>query len=128
MVLGARTSATIEHGAMTRTQRFGNWFAPLAMRALTGARYRDMPPFKAVTARALAIAAPADRGHGFTIDLLLAAHARGLRVQEIDVRCRARRGGVSKVSGTVLGSARAAAKILWSIGRHAGRNFLSRRA
>ncbi len=121
LALGVRTRATTEPGAMTPVQRFGNWFAPLAMRAVTGARYHDMPPFKAIRVSALDLAFPTDRGHGFTIELLLRAHARGLRVREIEVRCRARRAGVSKVSGTWIGSARAAAKILSTIARYASR-------
>jgi glycosyltransferase involved in cell wall biosynthesis len=119
LVLGVR--ADVEACAMTPVQRFGNWFAPLAMRLLAGARYADMPPFKAIRASALDRLQLEDTGHGFTIELLLEAHAARLRVVEIDVRCRARRAGVSKVSGTLVGSARASAKILWTILRHGRR-------
>jgi glycosyltransferase involved in cell wall biosynthesis len=121
LVLGVRTAATTEPGAMTPVQRFGNWFAPRAMRLLTGARYADMPPFKAIRREALDRLELTDTGHGFTIQLLLAAHRARLRVVEVPVRCRLRRGGVSKVSGSVRGSARAASKILLTIARHAGR-------
>ena len=55
------------------------------------------------------------------VELLLRAHATRLRVREVTVRCRARQAGVSKVSGTLEGSARAAAKILATIVRHAVR-------
>jgi glycosyltransferase involved in cell wall biosynthesis len=119
LVLGVRTRASTEHGAMTSVQRFGNWFAPLVMRVFTGARYHDMPPFKAIRAEALDGLELRDRGHGFTIEVLLRAHELGLRTREVVVRCRRRRSGISKVSGTVMGSVRAAAKILTTIGRHA---------
>lgn len=118
LVLGVRAPALIERGAMTPAQRFGNWFAPLAMRAVVGARYRDMPPFKAITRRAFDELGLTDLSYGFTIEMLLKAHARALRVNEVDVRCRARRGGVSKVSGTVRGTVGATVKILTSIARH----------
>jgi glycosyltransferase involved in cell wall biosynthesis len=121
LVLGVRTRASIAPGAMTPVQRFGNWLAPRAMRLVTGARYHDMPPFKAIRRDALDALALTDRGHGFTIELLLRAHATHLRVREVTVHCRARMGGVSKVSGTLEGSARAAAKILVTIARHAAR-------
>jgi hypothetical protein len=78
-----------------------------------------MPPFKAVRVDALEAMGLRDRRYGFTIELLLAAHARKLRVAEVVVKCRARRAGVSKVSGTVSGSVRAAVKIVGSIARHA---------
>jgi glycosyltransferase involved in cell wall biosynthesis len=118
LALGVRTRATIEPGAMTPVQRFGNWFAPLAMRVLTGARYRDMPPFKAIRMSTLDALRVGDRGHGYTIELLLAAHRRGVSTEEMPVKCRRRRSGTSKVSGTVRGSARAAVKILATIARY----------
>ena len=121
LVLGARRRELIETGAMTPVQRFGNWFAPLLMRWTLGAPYHDMPPFKACSMRAIDGRALADTGHGFTIELLVKAHQRRLRVLEVPVRCRARRAGLSKVSGNVRGAARAAVKIVSTIARHATR-------
>ena len=119
LALGVRTRDTTEAGAMTRTQRFGNWLAPLLMRAIVGAGYHDMPPLKAIRREALDRLALTDTGHGFTIELLLRAHRAGLRVAEVPARCRSRRGGKSKVSGTLVGSTRAAVRILYTIARHA---------
>lgn len=119
LALGVRTADTIEPGAMTGTQRFGNWFAPLLMRLTVGARYHDMPPFKVIRRQALERLRLTDTGHGFTIELLLRAHHEGLRVVEVPVRCRRRSAGQSKVSGTLTGSARAATKILTTVARHA---------
>jgi glycosyltransferase involved in cell wall biosynthesis len=122
LALGVRTPETTEAGAMTRSQRFGNWLAPLLMRTLLGACYHDMPPLKAIRRGALDRLVLTDTEHGFTIELLLRAHSAGLRVAEIPVRCRARRAGASKVSGTVVGSARAAHRILTTIAWHALRH------
>ena len=119
LALGVRTRALTEPGAMTGAQRFGNWFAPLLMRVTVGARYHDMPPFKVIRREALDRLTLTDTGHGFTIELLLRAHSAGLRVTEVPVRCRARSAGVSKVSGTLRGSARAATKILLTVAHHA---------
>ncbi len=105
-------------GAMTPVQRFGNWLAPLAMRAAIGARYTDMPPYKALSRAAIDRLDLTDTGHGFTIQLMLQAHARGLRVREVDVTCRPRVAGESKVSGTLRGTVRAGAKILYLVARH----------
>lgn len=116
LVLGVRRA---EPGAMTGAQRVGNWLAPRAMRWLAGARYADMPPFKAIARPSFDALDVRDRTYGFTVELMLRAHARRLRVVEVPVRCRVRRGGSSKVSGTLAGSARAAGRILWTIGRHA---------
>ena len=118
LALGRRRRGLVEPGAMTSVQRFGNWFGPALMRIGLGAPYHDMPPFKACSLAALELLGLSDTGHGFTIELLIKAHRAGLRVVEIDVRCRARMGGVSKVSGTVVGASRAAAKIVSTIARY----------
>jgi glycosyltransferase involved in cell wall biosynthesis len=123
LALGVRSR--VDRGAMAPVQRFGNWLAPLLMRAALGARYRDMPPFKAVSMPALDRLALTDDGMGYIIEMLLRAHALRLRVLEVDVVCRARSAGESKVSGTVSGTLRASAKIVWAIARHA---VLQRRA
>lgn len=119
LALGVR--AHVQRGAMAPVQRFGNWFAPLLMRVAVGAHYHDMPPFKAITMTALDRLALDDAGMGYIIQMLLRAHTMGLRVLELDVAYHVRRAGSSKVSGTVVGTARASTKILWAIGRHAVR-------
>jgi glycosyltransferase involved in cell wall biosynthesis len=119
LVLGYRDPAAIEPGAMTLAQRAGNRFAVLLMRAVVGARYRDLPPFKAITADALERLGLSDTGYGFTIQLLLRAHEERLAVTEVPVACRRRRGGQSKVSGTVRGTLGAGVKIVSAIARHA---------
>ena len=115
LALGMRDPSRTERGAMTAVQRFGNWLAPLLMRWTLGAPYRDMPPFKACRVDALDRLDLADVGHGFTIELLVKAHVRGLRIVEVPVACRLRRAGVSKVSGTIGGASRAAVKIVSTI-------------
>jgi glycosyltransferase involved in cell wall biosynthesis len=122
LVLGIRTRRTTEVGAMTPVQRFGNWFAPRLMRLTIGARYDDMPPFKAISVDALDRLALTDAGMGYIIEMLLKAHTLGLRVDQIEVACRARKSGHSKVSGTVRGTLRAGVKITTSILRHAALN------
>jgi hypothetical protein len=104
---------------MSVPQRFGNWLAPLLMRWTTGAPFRDMPPQKAITRMAYDRLGVRDEGHGFTIELLLKAHAAGLRIEEVEVHCRRRAGGQSKVSGTLMGTLRAAAKIISYVARYA---------
>jgi glycosyltransferase involved in cell wall biosynthesis len=119
LVLGVRTRLRANRASMAPVQRFGNWFAPWLMRAFLGAPYHDMPPYKAVGASVLDRLPLTDTGYGFTIGLLIHAHARGCRIQERDVSCRARLAGQSKVSGTLRGSTMAAARIISSIAKHA---------
>lgn len=119
LALGCRAANRMEPGSMTVPQRFGNWLAPLLMRWTTGAPYHDMPPMKAFALSAFDGLAVRDEGHGFTIELLLKAHAAGLRIEEVPARCRRRAGGTSKVSGTIRGTLRASAKILGYVTRYA---------
>jgi hypothetical protein len=53
-----------------------------------------------------------DPNYGWTIEMQIKAAQRGLKVVEHPVSSYPRRGGQSKVSGTVLGSLRAGSKIL----------------
>jgi glycosyltransferase involved in cell wall biosynthesis len=119
LVLGVRTGLAANRAAMTQVQRFGNWLAPWLMNVTLGAHYRDMPPYKAIRLASLDMLRLSETGYGFTIELLIRAHAARLRVREVEVRCLARRAGRSKVSGTVVGSAKAASKIVYTIGKHA---------
>jgi glycosyltransferase involved in cell wall biosynthesis len=121
LTLGTRTRESTAPGAMTAVQQLGNWFALRLMRLAIGARYRDLSPFKAIRCASLDQLALTDRGHGFTIQLLLRAHTERLRTREVVVACRARHGGKSKVSGTLPGCVRAGTKMVATIARHAWR-------
>jgi hypothetical protein len=60
-----------------------------------------------------------DQDWGWTLEMQVRALQEGLRVREVPVRYR-RRVGKSKISGTLLGSARAGRKILstmWELRR-----------
>jgi hypothetical protein len=61
----------------------------------------------------------ADRNYGWTVEMQVKAALRGVRVVEVPVAHRTRRGGRSKVSGTVRGTVGAGTKIIATILRHA---------
>jgi glycosyltransferase involved in cell wall biosynthesis len=121
VVLGVRDRQTMEVGAMAPVQQFGNWLAPFLLRHLGRTPYSDLPPFKAVRMSTLQQLNIQDRGHGFTVELLLRAHIKKVGVREVPARCLARRAGTSKVSGSIVGSARAGVKILSTVARHVAR-------
>jgi hypothetical protein len=89
------------------------------MNLLIGTRATDLGPFRAVTAPALRTLRMQDRGFGWTVEMQIKARLHGLRVREVPVDYRCRRGGTSKVSGSVSGTVRAALKILGTIVRYA---------
>jgi hypothetical protein len=115
-------------GALTPQQRFGNALACLLMRIFFGARHTDLGPFRAIRADALLHLRLCDLDYGWTVELQLKAAVASMRVLEVPVSCRPRAGGTSKVSGTLLGSLRAGAKILgWILGWRLALWFTSRR-
>jgi len=128
VVIGSRVLGGVPRGALTPQQRFGNALACGLMRLLFGARYTDLGPFRAIRADALEHLALGDLDYGWTIELQLKAAAARMRVREVPVGYRPRSGGESKISGTLLGSLRAGAKILgWVLGWRVALWFTSRR-
>jgi glycosyltransferase involved in cell wall biosynthesis len=118
LVIGSRVLGQREVGSLTPQQRLGNRVATYMLRVLYGARYTDLGPFRAIRRDALERLGMRDPDFGWTIEMQVKALRAGLRVLEIPVRYRRRRGGKSKVSGTLRGSLHASAKILWTILRY----------
>lgn len=117
-VIGSRVLGERERDSLSRQQRFGNWLASLLLRVLYGAHYSDLGPFRAIRRDALERLSMHDSNFGWTVEMQIKARKHGLRVREVPVRYRRRRGGKSKVSGSVRGSILAGAKILWTILRY----------
>ncbi len=116
-VLGSRLLGQRDAGAMPPQSVFGNRLACGLMRCLFGVKYTDLGPFRAIDYQALCALGMSDQGFGWTIEMQIKAHQANLRTLEIPVpyRCRI---GHSKISGTVSGSLKAGAKILYSIGKY----------
>lgn len=112
----AAPETTVEVGAMLPQARIGNRLACFLMRRLWGARFTDLGPFRAIRYDALRALGMRDQTFGWTVEMQIKAVQAGLRCAEVPVSYR-RRTGVSKITGTVSGTAQASAKILWTIGR-----------
>ncbi len=125
-VLGARTSELREPGAMPPQSVYGNKLACFLMRLVWGRKYRDLGPFRAIRYDALCRLGMDDTNFGWTVEMQIKAVLAGLRILEIPVpyRCRI---GTSKISGTISGTIRAGAKILWTIARYAWKTRRSTR-
>ncbi len=118
LVIGSRVLGEREAGSLMPHQQFGNWLATFLIRVFYGARYTDLGPFRAIGRDALARLAMRDTGHGWPIEMQIKAHRHQLRVLEVPVSHRRRRGGKSKISGNWRGSILAGAKIIWTILRY----------
>lgn len=72
-----------------------------------GVPVHDIAPIRVVRREALLALGITDRAFGYPLELLLRAGAAGWRIEETPVRYDRRAGGRSKVSGSVVGTARA---------------------
>jgi len=114
-VLGSRLRGQREPGSMNYQQRLAALLAGWALRLLYGVRYTDMGPFRAIRRDALLRLGMAEPTYGWNLEMQMRAARAGLRILEIPVAHRARRGGRSKVSGNVSGTLRAAGRIAWTL-------------
>ena len=121
-VLGQR-AGRVEPGALLPQARWGNALACALVRARWGARFTDLGPFRAVRWDALRRLGMRDETFGWTVEMQVRAVRAGLRTAEVPVAYR-KRVGRSKITGTVGGTVRAGAKILWTVGAHAVRGPL----
>ena len=117
LVIGSRTRGESERGSLTPPQRVGNALACRWIHWVYGERFSDLGPFRAIRWETLRALELRDRNWGWTVEMQLAAARQGLSCAEVPVRYRNRRGGRSKVSGTIRGSVSAGAKILWLLTR-----------
>jgi hypothetical protein len=110
-VMGSRQRGRREPGSMTPQQRVAGYLAGVLMRVVYGARFTDMSPFRAMRVAQLRNLGMSERTYGWNLEMQMRVAAAGLRVREIPVDHRCRRGGISKVSGNFAAGLNAAWKI-----------------
>jgi len=111
-VIGSRIRGRREPGSMNRQQIVAGRLAGWMLHLLYGVRYTDMGPFRAIGRDALMQLGMRENTYGWNLEMQMRASQARLRILEVPVDHRLRRGGQSKVSGTVLGTLRAASRIL----------------
>jgi glycosyltransferase involved in cell wall biosynthesis len=114
-VIGSRTRGEREKGSMNFQQIFSGYFAGFLLRLLYGIRFTDMCPFRAIRRAALQQLGMREETYGWNIEMQMRAARARLRILEIPVNHRCRRGGESKVSGTLRGTFVAGARIIATI-------------
>ena len=114
LVIGSRLLGQREKGAMTPIAYFGNRLACFLIKKFWGVSYTDLGPFRAITLEALRKLNMRDGDFGWTIEMQIKAIWYGLKIKEVPVDYRKRRGH-SKISGTLPGILGASKKILWTI-------------
>lgn len=110
-IMGSRLRGTRETGSMTPQQIVAGWLAGVLIRVRYGVTFTDMSPFRAMRAAQLRALGMREQTFGWNLEMQMRAAAGGLRIIEIPVDHRCRRGGVSKVSGDLVAGIKAAWKI-----------------
>jgi glycosyltransferase involved in cell wall biosynthesis len=118
-VIGSRTRGAREPRSMSAHQILAGYAVGAALRLLYGVRYTDMGPFRAIRRDALLRLGMREMSYGWNLEMQMRAARMGLRIIELPVAHRCRAGGVSKVSGSLLGTLKASWRIALTFARTA---------
>jgi glycosyltransferase involved in cell wall biosynthesis len=116
-VLGSRARGRREAGSIAWHQLVAGRVAGWGMRLLYGVSYTDMSALRAIRRQALLELAMRELTYGWNLEMQMRAARAGLRILEIAVDYRRRRGGNSKVAGSIVGTMRAGARIIATFAR-----------
>ena len=111
-VVGSRIRGRIQPGSMLGSQIFAAHLVGFLVRVLQGVRYTDMGPFRAIRRSSYQQLAMSEMTYGWNLEMQIRAAQYRLRILEIPVNYHCRIGGISKVSGNVRASIKAAIRIL----------------
>ena len=110
-VMGSRLRGQREAGSMTPQQIVAGRLAGIMMQLRYGVTFTDMSPFRAMRLARLRALGMTEQTYGWNLEMQMRVAAGGLRILEVPVDHRCRRGGVSKVSGNLVAGLQAAWKI-----------------
>ena len=116
LAIGSRTLGTIEKGALTKPQLFGNWLSSRLIELFWQQKVTDLGPFRAMSYSSLQKLSMADKSFGWTVEMQVKAIILSMQVNEYPVDSKIRI-GQSKISGTILGSIKAGIGILSMIAK-----------
>jgi glycosyltransferase involved in cell wall biosynthesis len=117
LVLGNRNSFRECRRSLTWPQRFGNALAGHLIGWRWGVHFQDLGPLRLIRRTSLELLDMEDRGFGWTVEMQAKAAAMHLKVKEIPVPYFPRKGGKSKISGTVSGTIKAGTVILGTLAK-----------
>jgi glycosyltransferase involved in cell wall biosynthesis len=110
-VIGSRTRGRREPGSLHPQQILAARLAGWLLWLRYGVNCTDMSPFRAIRSETLQSLPMREETYGWNLEMQMLVAQRGARILEIPVNHRRRRGGVSKVSGTLRGTILAALRI-----------------
>ncbi len=116
-VIASRARGEREAGSMAWHQLLAGLGAGRLTKLLYGVRYTDMCAFRAIRRETLLALGMREMTYGWNLEMQMRAARSGLRVLEVPVGYRVRRGGASKIAGSLSGSIKAGLKIMSTFAR-----------
>jgi glycosyltransferase involved in cell wall biosynthesis len=113
-VLGSRMILPESRMALLPQARYGNRLAVFLIKLCFNYSFTDLGPFRAIRYSSLMAIGMQDTDFGWTVETQVKAVKNRLRIKEVPVKYRERI-GVSKITGTVSGTFKAGAKIIYTI-------------
>ena len=123
LVLANRRADAASRANLTLAQNWGNALATTLMAWGWGHRYQDLGPMRLVRRSALERIQMQDRAFGWTIEMQVRAIEEHCCLVEIPVPYGSRKGGQSKISGTLRGVVLAGAGILGTLAKLYGQKL-----
>jgi hypothetical protein len=120
LVMGSRVGERSEPGAIPPQARLGNYLVSHLLNVLYGLHLHDIGSFRVVRRAALEALQMREMTFGWPVEMLVKAARARYRIAEVPLHYRRRSHGRSKVSGTMVGSVKAAYSMLWTMLRYAG--------
>jgi glycosyltransferase involved in cell wall biosynthesis len=110
--IGSRLRGPREADSLSMQQLIAGRIAGALINLAYGAHFTDMAPFRAISRSALDRIAMRETTYGWNLEMQMKVAAAQMRIVEIAVGCRRRRGGVSKVSGNFVAAVPATAILI----------------
>ena len=114
LALGSRIAHPMGKKALLPQAYWGNKLTTWLIRIIHHYQFTDLGPFRAIRASSLRMLDMKDTNYGWTVEMQIKAVKKGLAIAEVPVSYR-KRVGKSKVTGTLSGTLKAGAKILYRV-------------
>jgi glycosyltransferase involved in cell wall biosynthesis len=117
LVLGTRTLRAKDAHVIPFHARLGNRFIAWLIGFTLPVRTTDLGPFRAIRRKSLEQLQMQERTYGWPCEMIIKAGKLDCRIVEVPVSYRPRSGGISKVSGTLMGTIGASLSMLKVVAR-----------
>ncbi|GMH45735.1 hypothetical protein BSKO_13698 [Bryopsis sp. KO-2023] len=108
LVVGDRLGTSGGYLTLTATQRWASWIGGVVMWMGWGYYFTDIGGMRVISRKAITAMDLQDRGYGFFVEMQVKAVSLNLPIAQIPINYKPRMRGVSKISGTIKGTLKAA--------------------